>query len=72
MPPPQTRQVILDSFQWREGMKPHLFWYEWWIAVNPPYREGLTGQVPALTAIRKMVADGNAAIEKARAAFKPA
>ncbi len=72
MPPPQNRQIILDSFQWREGMKPHLFWYEWWVAVNPPFREGLTGQVPALTAIRKMVDDGNAAIEKARAAFKPA
>jgi ABC-type glycerol-3-phosphate transport system substrate-binding protein len=69
MPPPQTRQVVIDSFNWREGMKPHLFWYEWWIAVNPPFREGLEGKVPALTAVRQMTDIGNAAIEKARAAF---
>ena len=72
MPPPQTRQVVIDSFNWREGMKPHLFWYEWWIAVNPPFREGLEGKVPALTAVRQMTDIGNAAIEKARAAFTPA
>ena len=67
MPPPQDRQRFVDSFAWREGVKPHIHWLPWWQAINGPLREGLEGKIPPLQVSREMTHVGNAAIEKTRA-----